>query len=83
MSRHLGLDLGGSSIKAVVLERDGDSYRELTTFVVETRTHEPPAGIVAQLSEVGAAVGADAGASRRSGSRCRARSTSRPASPTS
>ena len=61
MSRHLGLDLGGSSIKAVVLERDGDSYREVAMSVVETRTHDAPPGIVAQLSEVGDAVAAHAG----------------------
>jgi predicted NBD/HSP70 family sugar kinase len=60
VSRHLGLDLGGSSIKAVALERDGESYRELTS-VVETRRDEPPVGIVAQLSEIGAAIAAEVG----------------------
>ena len=49
MTRHLGLDLGGSSIKVVVLEHDGERYRETVTKVVPTRTAEPPAGIVTQL----------------------------------
>ena len=61
MSRHLGLDLGGSAIKAVVMERDGDSYRELSKTVVDTLAHEPPAGIVAQLGDVGREVADEAG----------------------
>lgn len=61
MSRHLGLDLGGSAIKGVVLEHDGESYRELCKRVVETRFDEQPAGIVAQLGEVGKALAAEAG----------------------
>jgi len=60
-SRHLGLDLGGSAIKAIVLERDDGSYRELRKSVVETRAEREPAGIVDQLAEVGNAIAAEVG----------------------
>jgi glucokinase len=53
VSRHLGLDLGGSAIKAVVLEHDGDGYRETLKHVVETHADSSPAGIVEQLGSVG------------------------------
>ncbi len=53
MSRHLGLDLGGSAIKAVVLEHDGGTYRELLKHVVVTQSHSSPAEIVEQLGSVG------------------------------
>src|SRR3954447_19127693 len=61
VSRHLGLDLGGSAIKAIVLEREGGSYREVRKSVVETRAERRPAGIVDQLAEVGNALAADVG----------------------
>ena len=61
MSRHLGLDLGASAIKAVVLERDGGSYRTLMTKVVDTLVHETPERIVAQLADVSRDVAAGAG----------------------
>jgi glucokinase len=61
VSRHLGLDLGGSAIKAVVLERDGDSYGEVTKTVVPTDAGEPPARIVGQIADVGRTVAAAAG----------------------
>jgi glucokinase len=53
VSRHLGLDLGGSAIKGVVLERSGDSYAELAKTVVDTRRGAEPARIVTQLGDVG------------------------------
>jgi glucokinase len=53
MSRHLGLDLGGFAIKAIVLERDGDGYREALAHVVETARDDSPAGIVEQMSSIG------------------------------
>jgi glucokinase len=53
VSRHLGLDLGGSAIKGIVLERNGDAYNELYKDVVDTRRDEEPAAIVAQLAEFG------------------------------
>ena len=61
MSRHLGLDLGGSAIKSVVLERSGDAYHELSKAVFETHAHERPEGIVAQLGEVGRGIAEAAG----------------------
>jgi glucokinase len=61
VTRHLGLDLGGSAIKAVVLEHESDSYHEVCKQVVETRSHEQPAGIVAQLGELGRALSATVG----------------------
>jgi len=61
VSRHLGLDLGASAIKAVVLERDGGSYRTLMTGVVDTLVHETPERIVAQLADVSRDVAAGAG----------------------
>lgn len=61
MTLHLGLDLGGFAIKGVVLERDGDSYREACKRVVETRSDEPPPGIVAQVGELGRALSAEVG----------------------
>jgi glucokinase len=61
MTRHLGLDLGGSAIKAVVLERDGDAYRPVRKLVVATRSSEPAVGIIAQLGEVGRALAAEVG----------------------
>ena len=56
MTRHLGLDLGGSAIKGVVLERDGDTYRDLRTDVVETHAERPPREIVRQVGELGLAL---------------------------
>ncbi len=52
MTRHLRLDLGTSTIKAIVLERDGDSYRKVRKKVVGTHSHETPTRIVAQLGDV-------------------------------
>jgi len=61
VTRHLGLDLGGSAIKAVVLERNGDSHREVRRVRVATRTRDTPAAILAQLAEVGRELMRDAG----------------------
>jgi glucokinase len=58
VSRHLGLDLGGSAIKGVVLDED---WRELRKEVVETRADEPPEAIVAQLGEFGRSLAAEVG----------------------
>jgi glucokinase len=61
MTRHLGLDLGGSAIKAIVLEAVGDSYREIHKTVVPTENEAAPPRIVEQLGEVGADVAAGVG----------------------
>jgi glucokinase len=61
MTRHLGLDMGGTAIKGVVLEHDGQSYVEVAKHVVDTRAHAAPAGIVEQLGEVGQALADEVG----------------------
>ena len=53
-SRHLGLDLGGTNIKAVVVERDGDDWRVLDRDQVGTPAADGPDRVVARLGEVGA-----------------------------
>ena len=53
-SRHLGLDLGGTNIKWVVVERDGDSWAALDRDQVETPAEEGPDAVVARLASVGA-----------------------------
>lgn len=53
-SRHLGLDLGGTNIKAVVVEHDAGEWRVLDRDQVPTPVVAGPDGIVARLSEVGA-----------------------------
>jgi len=54
-SRHLGLDLGGTNIKAAVVEHDGDEWRVLDRAQVATPAAEGPERVVARLAEVGAA----------------------------
>jgi glucokinase len=53
-SRHLGLDLGGTNIKAVVVEHDGDDWRVLDRDQVATPAAQGPNRVVARLAEVGA-----------------------------
>jgi len=53
-SRHLGLDLGGTNIKAVVVEHDGDDWRVLDRDQVGTPAAQGPDRVVARLAEVGA-----------------------------
>jgi len=53
-SRHLGLDLGGTNIKAVVVEHDGDEWRVLDRDQVGTPAAQGPDRVVARLAEVGA-----------------------------
>jgi glucokinase len=53
-TRHLGLDLGGTNIKAVVLEREADEWRVLDRDQVPTPVADGPDRVVARLAEVGA-----------------------------
>lgn len=59
MTRHLGLDLGGTNLKWAVVAREGDGWRTLATDQVPTRIPQAaadvPAAITAQLAETGAA----------------------------
>jgi len=55
VSRHLGLDLGGTNIKWVVAERDGGDWRVLDRGQVATPVADGPAAVVARLASVGAA----------------------------
>lgn len=53
-SRHLGLDLGGTNIKWVVVERDGGDWRPLERDQVATPTADGPDVVVPLLAAVGA-----------------------------
>jgi glucokinase len=52
-TRHLGLDLGGTNIKAVVVERDPAEWRVLDRDHVATPAADGPDAVVARLIEVG------------------------------
>jgi glucokinase len=54
-SRHLGIDLGGTNIKAVVVERDGDEWRVLDRDQVATPAADGPDAVVARLLQVASA----------------------------
>jgi glucokinase len=53
-SRHLGLDLGGTNIKWVVVERDAADWRVIDRDQVPTPAEGGPDAVVARLAEVGA-----------------------------
>jgi glucokinase len=53
-SRHLGLDLGGTNIKWVVLEHGADDWLALDRDQVATPTADGPDAIVSRLATVGA-----------------------------
>jgi glucokinase len=53
-SRHLGLDLGGTNIKWVVLEREGGEWRSLDRDQVATPAADGPDAVVSRLASVGA-----------------------------
>jgi len=53
-SRHLGLDLGGTNIKWVVVERSAGDWQPLDRGQVTTPVAEGPDAIVARLASVGA-----------------------------
>lgn len=54
--RHLGLDLGGTNIKWVVVERAGLALRTIDRDQVPTPTRGGPDAVVARLASVGAEV---------------------------
>src|SRR3984893_5898254 len=60
-SFHLGLDLGGTNLKWVVLERDGSAQRVLTTGRVHTNTSQGERSVVRQLIQVARAASSDQG----------------------
>lgn len=61
-SRHLGLDLGGTNIKWVVVEGDHGDWRTLDRDQVATPTAGGPDAVVRRLAQVGAeAIGRSAG----------------------
>jgi glucokinase len=53
-SRHLGLDLGGTNIKWVVVERDAGDWRTLDRGQVATPATDGPDAVVERLATVGA-----------------------------
>jgi glucokinase len=53
--RHLGLDLGGTNIKWVVVERLADDWRVADRGQVATHADEGPAAVVARLATLGRA----------------------------
>jgi glucokinase len=53
-SRHLGLDLGGTNIKWVVVERDGDDWHALERDHLATPIADGPEAVVARLISMGA-----------------------------
>ena len=55
MTRHLGLDLGGTNLKWTIVERDGDAWGTIDRGSVVSRVAGAPGSIVDQLGEVGRA----------------------------
>ena len=53
-SRHLGLDLGGTNIKWVVVESDDGEWRVLDRDQVPTPTADGPDAVVGRIASVGA-----------------------------
>ncbi|HKV30257.1 MAG TPA: ROK family protein [Candidatus Dormibacteraeota bacterium] len=61
-TRHVGLDLGGTSIKWVVVESTPQGMRTVATGKAATDAERGPNGVVEQLAELGRAAVAKAGA---------------------
>jgi glucokinase len=55
-SRHLGLDLGGTNIKWVVLDRDGEAWRAIDREQVPTPARNDPDAVVGRLASLGSEV---------------------------
>jgi glucokinase len=60
-SFHLGLDLGGTNLKWVVLERDGSAQRVLTSGQGATDTSQGERSVVRQLIQVARSASSDQG----------------------
>src|SRR5260370_31307566 len=60
-SRHLGLDLGGTYVKWVVVESAPQSTRTVASGKVATNTHGGPGGVVEQLAQPGRSAAAEVG----------------------
>ena len=59
-TRHLGLDVGATNLKWVVMERGADrGWSPLDRGQIRTRVDEGPDAIVTQLGEVGCAAAAE------------------------
>ena len=54
VSRHLGIDLGGTNIKWVVLEAEASEWRTLDRGQVATTAQEGPDAVISRLATVGA-----------------------------
>ena len=52
-SRHLGLDLGGTNIKWAVVEREGETWRQLATGQVATPAADGPDAVIDRLAIIG------------------------------
>jgi glucokinase len=59
VTRHLGLDLGGTNVKWAVVERDGEAWTTLATGRRPTNAAAGPEAVVARLGEIGAAAMAE------------------------
>jgi glucokinase len=59
--RHLGLDLGGTYVKWVVVESSAQGTRTVATDKAATNVNGGPGGVVAQLAELGRAAAARVG----------------------
>ena len=60
-SRHLGLDLGGTYVKWVVVESTPQGTRTVATGKAATNANGGPGGVVDQLAELGRAAAAEVG----------------------
>ena len=57
--RYLGLDLGGTNVKAAVVETDGDSRRVIGTDRTSTNAQAGPDAVAATMIELGASMQAE------------------------
>lgn len=61
MTRHLGLDLGGTNLKWVGLEPSGSDWSRVAGGETPTRAAQGPEGVVAEMVEVGRAAQRESG----------------------